>query len=155
MKKIILAISALLVATSLLLVSSCDRNTNDLSISEPITILAPDTNISYVKSGQILPFKVKFVTDRPFNYVKCMYEIDSTGKRAVADYTYPDTLFYTVLDTDATKYSNKYIADTVYHVPALIKSNSVIRFRVSFKASLNPSSTESVMRQKDFKMVVR
>ena len=146
------AISLTLLA--LLVVPAC-KTTPDDSTSEPITIIKPDSlNLQYVSVGQIQPIHIQFTTDRPIDYAKCMYEVD-TSHNASHFYTYPDTLFYTILDSDMTKLTNKYTYTGSYHVPDTLSTLSIIRFRVNVKASLNPSSPDTVRYQKEFKLVVR
>jgi hypothetical protein len=83
-----------------------------------------------------------------------MYEVDSSHN-ASHYYTYPDTLFYTILDSDLTHLTNKYTYTGTYHVPDTLQSLDIIRFRVNVKASMNPSSRDTVRYQKEFKLVVR
>jgi hypothetical protein len=103
--------------------------------------------------GKNQSIQIAFTTDRPIDYAKCMYEIDTT-QNINHVYTYPDTLFYTILDTIATKLSNKYAYTGVYHVPDSLKALDIVRFDVKMKASGNPSSPDTLYYEKQFKSSV-
>ena len=154
MRKLIWYCALPVLFVSLLLIHACSKSISDSTV-EPITILKPDSlNTQYVTKGQNQPVLIQFTTDRPIDFAKCMYEIDSSHNVSHF-YSYPDTLFYTVLDSDKTKLSNKYTYAGYYHVPDTLATLDIIRFRVSLKASMNPSSPDTVRYQKEFKLVVK
>lgn len=157
MKKLLWVGTLSVALISMLAINSCKRDATD-SIMEPITIVKPDSlNVNYVVAGQDQPINIQFTTDRPLIYVKCLYEVDSS-KSANHVYSYPDTLFYSVLDSDVSKYSNKFTYTGTYHVPDTLQAYDKIRFQVSMKAGHNPSSgngTTTVSYQKEFLLNLR
>ena len=152
MRKFLLLSAASVSVIALLLISSCDKSLND-GIVEPITIVKPDSLTTYLQPGANQSIKIAFTTDRPIDYAKCMYEIDTT-QNINHVYTYPDTLFYTILDTVASQLSNKYTYTGVYHVPDTLKALDIVRFDVKMKASGNPSSPDTLYYEKQFKISV-
>jgi hypothetical protein len=156
MRKTILTAIVSLTVLSFFLMQSCYKGIDD-GFTEPITVISPDSLLLInVPPGSTHPIQIQFTTDRPILWAKCMYEIDSPGAAGLASYrTFPDTLFYTVLDTIPTKLNNKYNYTGTYVVPANFTSLDTIRFDVQMKAALNPSSTDTVFYDKQFKMLLR
>ncbi len=154
MRKIFLTAFVSLSVLAFFLIHSCSKSIDDGS-TQPITVIKPDSLIvTYVTAGSVQPISIQFVTDRPIIWAKCMYEIDTPGA-VVSNYTYPDTLFYKILDTIPSQLNNKYTYTGSYTVPDSARSLTSIRFDVKLKAALNPSSPDTVYYDKQFKMVVR
>jgi hypothetical protein len=154
MRKILAAAVLSVSVLAILLIHSCHKGIGD-SYAEPITIIQPDSlTVTYVAAGTVQPVQIQFTTDRPILWAKCMYEVDSPNATNTT-YTYPDTLFYTILDSVAAKLNNKYTYTGSYLVPDSAAALTTIRFDVQFKAALNPSSVDTVFYDKQFKMVVR
>ena len=153
MRKIFLSVVLALSVLSIFLIHSCSKSIDD-GFREPITIIKPDSlSVRYVVGGSVQPISIQFTTDRPLIWAKCMYEIDTPG--VVGTFTFPDTLFYRVLDSLPSQLSNKYTYTGFYTVPDSLPSLTTIRFDVKMKAALNPSSVDTVYYEKQFKMVVR
>ena len=153
MRKVFLTAVLSISVLALFMMHSCSKSIDD-GYTEPITVITPDSLLLVnVVPGTAYPLKIQFTTDRPLIWAKCMYEIDTPG--AAATYTYPDTLFYKVLDTIPTQLNNKYQYSGSFTVPDSLKSTTTIRFDIKMKAALNPSSTDTVYYDKQFKMVVR
>lgn len=135
-------------------ISSCKKTESD-GITEPITISNPDSTSIFLLPGKEQPIEIKFTTDRPIQYVKGMYEVDSS-LMAGHVYTYPDTLFYTKLDSaDNTNRVNKYTYTGKYTVADTLLGGEIIRFRISMQAK-NPDVATSVLNyQKEFKITVK
>ncbi|MCW3126667.1 MAG: hypothetical protein JWO03_2325 [Bacteroidetes bacterium] len=138
---------------TLFVIHSCKKDTGD-GIVEPITINKPDSLIAYNYAGGTQKINISFTTDRPINKVTGMYQVD-TIEHPAAWYTYPDTLFYVILDTIPSKLSNKYTYSGTYHIPDSLPVLSVIRFDIKMKASGNPSSPDTVREEKQFKIVLQ
>ena len=137
---------------AILCIQSCVKNIGD-GYTEPITVIQPDSlNVTYVTKGTVQPISIAFTTDRPILWIKCQYQIDTNN---VTNYTYPDTLFYRVLDSTTAQYTNKYTYTGSYTVPDSVAQLTTIRFDVQFKAALNPSSPDTVSYDKQFTMTVR
>lgn len=135
-KKFILALSlAFVVAVSVF--NSCKKTEDPLPL-EPISIVLPDTAITRLFPGDSLPIHIKFTTDRPINWVKGMYDIDSVTGTYTA--TYPDTLFFQKLDTLNPRV-NLYEWSGTYWVPNTLNPYDVVRFRVSFEAGKTTFTT--------------
>ena len=153
MRKVFLTAVLSISVLAFFMMHSCSKSIDD-GYTEPITVITPDSLLLVnVVPGTAYPVKIQFTTDRPLIWAKCMYEIDTPG--APATYTYPDTLFYKVLDTIPTQLNNKYQYSGSFTVPDSLKSTTTIRFDIKMKAALNPSSTDTVYYDKQFKMVVR
>jgi hypothetical protein len=156
MRKTFRDTAVLLTFFGLIIISSCYKDHTTLNIVEPITVVSPDSlNVQYVSKRQIYPINIVFTTDRPLAWVKCMYEYDTTA----VTMTYPDTLFYVILDTIASKLSNKYTYTGSYRVPDTLPQLSVVRFNVTMFAKGNPSDinypNDTISYNKQFKMVLR
>lgn len=153
MRKIFLTAVLSVSVLAIFMMHSCVKSIDD-GYTEPITVIKPDSLLlQNVVPGTAYPIQVQFTTDRPIIWAKCLYEIDTPG--AVATYTYPDTLFYRVLDSIPTNLTNKWQYTGSFKVPDSLRSLTTIRFDVKMKAALNPSSTDTLYYDKQFKMVVR
>src|SRR5687767_7360910 len=97
MNKNILAIAILLCVGMSLFFSSCTKETQNEPL-EPITFVQPDSSILRLFPGDSQPLEIKFTTDRPINWIKGMYDIDTTGQAGYVA-SYPDTAFFVKLDT--------------------------------------------------------
>jgi hypothetical protein len=154
MRKVFLIATACISVFILSLIHSCTKSIND-GYTEPITVISPDSLVlSNVPAGSVQAINIQFTTDRPILYAKCMYEIDTPGA-VVTTHTYPDTLFYLILDTVPGKLNNKYNYTGSYTVPDSARALTTIRFDVQFKAALNVSSPDTVFYDKQFLMTVR
>ncbi|MFN8276405.1 MAG: hypothetical protein U0T84_02890 [Chitinophagales bacterium] len=150
MKNRIIAISAVALVA---LLFSCKKTAVD-NTSEPITIVEPDSVSVRRLPGFVQNIQIKFTTDRPIQYVKGMYELDS-AEIAGHVYTYPDTLFYTVLDSPGvTTKVNKYTYNGSYHVPDTLLGGEVIRFQISMQAK-NDAASSVLNYTKEFKIGVK
>ena len=114
-----------------LFISSCKKDIVNEPL-EPIFFIEPDSSISRLFPGDNLPVEIKFTTDRPINWVKGMYDIDSLQTAGYIP-TYPDTLFFVKLDS-IKPLVNLYTYTGSYHIPDSLNPYDVIRFRVSFEA---------------------
>lgn len=119
------------IAGLLFWMSGCkkDETTEPL---EPISLIQPDSSIVRLFAGDSLPIEIKFTTDRPINWIKGMYDIDTLGNPGYAP-TYPDTLFYMALDTLDPRV-NRYTYTGTYYVPDNLPPYSTVRFRAEFEA---------------------
>jgi hypothetical protein len=154
MRKIFLTAVVSVSVLALSLINSCTKSIDD-GYTEPITVIQPDSLLlANVAPGSTHPIKIQFTTDRPIIWAKCMYEIDTPGFTGQT-HTYPDTFFYKILDTIPTQLSNKYQYSGTFKVADSLTSMTTIRFDVKMKAALNPSSTDTVYFDKQFKMTVR
>lgn len=127
--------------------------------NEPISVVMPDSSISRFEPGDVVPIEIKFTTDRPINWAKGMYDIDSLGNAGYVA-TYPDTLFFVKLDT-IEPLVNLYTYSGQYTVPDSIALFSTIRFKVSFEAGKNSFTTGQnypagkVSSSKEFRIDIR
>ena len=154
MRKIFLSAVVSLSVLALLFIHSCVKSIDD-GFVEPITVINPTSlTVANVIPGRVQPINIQFTTDRPLIWAKCMYEIDTPGA-VVTRYTYPDTLFYKILDTIPTQLNNKYTYTGSYLVPDSLPSLTTIRFDIKMKAALNPSSVDTVYYDKQFKFTIR
>ncbi|MBS1593308.1 MAG: hypothetical protein JST90_03230 [Bacteroidetes bacterium] len=153
MKKFILSGAAALALMAVLVIHSCKKDVSD-GIVEPITIVKPDSLIKYQYAGGTQQIQIQFTTDRPINNVTCKYQIDSSGN-ANFNYTYPDTLFAVRLDSPSSLLNNKYTWTGSYRVPDSLLPQTIVRFDVKMKASGNPSNSDTVREEKQFKLIVQ
>lgn len=157
MKKKHLIFLTLLLTSALLVINSCKKE-EDGEPLEPISIVLPDTAIVRLFPGDSLPIQIKFTTDRPINWIKGMYDIDSVDGAYTA--TYPDTLFFQKLDTLNPRV-NLYEWSGIYFVPDTLNPYDVVRFRVSFEAGKSTFTTGQnypagiVGASKEFRIDVR
>lgn len=153
MRKIFLTVVLTVSVLSFFMIHSCVKSIND-GYTEPITVISPDSLLlANVAPGSVHPIKIQFTTDRPIIWAKCMFEIDTPGFTGA--HTYPDTFFYKVLDTIPNQLTNKYQYSGSFTVPDSLTSLTTVRFDVKMKAALNPSSTDTIYYDKQFKMTVR
>ena len=152
MRKLLLLSAVSVSMITLLVIHSCKKESTD-GIVQPITITKPDSLITYKYAGSSQTINIQFVTDRPLDYAKCMYQIDSSQNPNFV-YTYPDTLFYKILDTIPSQLSNKYTYTGFFQVPDSLKALDVIRFDVKMKASGNPSNPDTLRYEKQFKISI-
>ena len=132
MRKLFWGGAAMLTLVGMFFMNSCKKGGDTINIYEPITVVSPDSlNVQYVSKGQVYPIDIRFTTDRPIHYAKCMYEIDTPGATLGL---YPDTLFYTLLDTLASQLNNKYNYTGSYTVPTNVKYPCTIRFDVKMQS---------------------
>jgi hypothetical protein len=131
MNKKILAGVSLLSIVLFLCVHSCKKDTQNEPL-EPISFIHPDSSIVRKFPGDSLALEIKFTTDRPINWVKGMYDIDSLNQSGYVA-TYPDTAFFVKLDSLDPRV-NLYTYTNTYHVPDSLNPYDVIRFRISFEA---------------------
>jgi hypothetical protein len=148
----------LVLASALFLISSCKKDTTSEPL-EPITIVKPDSSIVYYFPSDSIPMQFKFTTDRPINWIKGMYDLDTTGATNYVP-TYTDTLFFAKLDTLSPRV-NRYDYSVTYFVPDTLYPFDQIRFRVSFEAGSSTFSTGQnypagkVSATKEFRVDVR
>lgn len=110
---------------------SCTKETTTEPL-EPISLIQPDTTVVRLFAGDSLPIQIKFTTDRPINWIKGMYDIDSSGNAGYVP-AYPDTLFYLPLDT-ANPRVNRYEYTGIYNIPDDLPPFSTVRFDFQFHA---------------------
>jgi len=131
MKKGILFLSVAVLAVTAFFINSCKKETTSEPL-EPITIIKPDSSITFFFPSDSVPMEFKFTTDRPINWILGKYDIDSfqtVGYTA----TYPDTLFFEDL-TVLNPRQNRYDYSVTYFVPDTLRPFDHIRFKVSFEA---------------------
>lgn len=138
MNKKILAVAVLALTGVIFFVEGCKKDEASEPL-EPITIVQPDTAVIRLFPGDDQSIEVKFTTDRPINWVKGMYDIDSLNLPGYTA-TYPDTLFYQKLDTLSPRV-NLYTYSGTYHVPDSLNPYDAIRFKISFEAGKSTFTT--------------
>jgi hypothetical protein len=134
-KKILAAVILLGILST---ISSCEKDVSNEPL-EPISFVKPDSSIVRKFPADSLDLEIKFTTDRPINWVKGMYDIDSLGQSGYVA-SYPDTVFFVKLDTLEPRV-NLYTYKGTYHVPDTLNPYDVIRFRVSFEAGKTTFTT--------------
>lgn len=156
-KKIFSAFTAV-VLVGILMLGSCKKDDTNEPL-EPISLVTPDTSVVRPFPGDVVPIEIKFTTDRPINWIKGLYDIDTTNTTSYVA-TYPDTLFFTRLDTLDPRV-NLYTYTGSYLVPDTSDAFDVVRFKISFEAG-NTTFTVGqnfpagkVSATKEFKLVVR
>ena len=126
---------------------------------EPISIVKPDSSITYYFPADSVPMNFKFTTDRPINWILGKYDIDTLQNTGYVA-TYPDTLFFenlTALDPRVNRYDYK----VTYYVPDPLRAFSHIRFKISFEAGSSTFTTGQnypagkVGASKEFRVDVR
>ncbi len=148
----------LILAGGLLFINGCKKDSGSEPL-EPITIVAPDSSITYYFPSDSVPMQFKFTTDRPINWILGKYDIDSTRTSGYVA-TYPDTLFFQKLDTVSPRV-NRYDYSVTYFVPDTLDPFDHIRFKISFEAGSNTFSTGQnypagkVSATKEFRVDVR
>lgn len=131
MKKGILFFALALVTTGIVFMNGCKKEPAGEPL-EPISIVLPDSSITYYFPSDSVPMQFKFTTDRPINWILGKYDID-TSRSNTYTATYPDTLFFQKLDTLDPRV-NRYDYSVSYYVPDTLRPFTHIRFRVSFEA---------------------
>lgn len=138
MKKFLIAFTGALTLGAVLFVNSCKKDETALPL-EPITLATPDSAIIRQFPGDVMPIELQFTTDRPINWIKCMYDIDSLNQSGYVA-SYPDTLFLVKLDTLDPRV-NLYTYNTSYTVPDSLNPYDIVRFKVSFEAGKSTFTT--------------
>lgn len=146
MKNRIVFAFAIILSASIFFLNACRKEEINDSIFEPITIQKPDTLAVRLFPGDSLPIQIAFTTDRPINWVKGMYDIDSLFPAGYVA-TFPDTLFFIKLDTVLPR-NNRYTYNGLYRVPDTLRAYSVVRFKISMEA-------DTLHYSKQFKINVR
>lgn len=158
MKNKVLFFALAVIATGILLVNSCTKPTDGEPL-EPISIILPDSSITYYFPSDSVPMQFKFTTDRPINWILGKYDLDTT-RTAGYTATYPDTLFFVKLDTLEPRV-NRYDYSVTYFVPDTLRPFDHIRFKVSFEAGKSTFTTGQnypagkVGSSKEFRVDVR
>ena len=158
MNKKQLAIASFLLLSILAYTSGCKKDSTNEPL-EPIAFVQPDSSIEHVFAGDSQALEIKFTTDRPINWVKGMYDIDSLNQTGYMP-TYPDTLFFIKLDTLDPRV-NLYTYTGSYYVPDSLNPYDVIRFKISFQAGKTTFTTGQnypagiTSATKEFSIVVR
>lgn len=150
-KKISLALIALFSLAVVL--HSCKKDDDGNPILEPITISQPDSLAANLFPGDSLPIEIIFTTDRPIDWAKCMYDLDTTGLPGYVA-SFADTLFNSELDTLDPRI-NIYTWTGVYIVPDTMQEDDVIRFKASFEGTSPYNATDKTFYTKEFKINVR
>jgi hypothetical protein len=138
MKKQFIAFAGVVALAFVLVLNSCKKDETTLPL-EPITLVQPDSSIIRQFPGDVMPFEIQFTTDRPINWIKCMYDTDTTHMAGYVA-TYPDTLFFVKLDTTDPRV-NLYTYSGSYFVPDTLDPYDVVRFKVSFEAGKSTFTT--------------
>lgn len=160
MNKKLLSLSVFAVLLALATITACKKE-EEPSPSEPIQLVTPDSSIVRQFPDDVMEYEFNFTTDRPLNWVKGMYDLDTTGVPGHVA-TYPDTLFFVKLDTLDPRV-NLYNYKGTYQVPgdSLILPYDVIRFRISFEAGSTTFKTGQnypagiVTANKEFRVDIR
>lgn len=158
MKKKFLITGLVIAVVTFGIISGC-KKTETSEPLEPISLVLPDTSIIRQFPGDVMPIEIKFTTDRPINWVKGLYDIDTTNSTTHIA-SYPDTLFFLKLDTLNPRV-NLYTYSGSYTVVDTLDPFDVVRFRVSFEAGSTTFTTGQnypagkVGATKEFKILVR
>ena len=157
MKKLFFAITLVsLIAVSI--ISSCKKETTSEPL-EPISIVLPDSSITFYFPSDSVPMNFKFTTDRPINWILGKYDIDSVQTAGYVA-SYPDTLFFKDLTVETPRV-NRYDYSVTYFVPDTLRPFDHIRFKVSFEAGSSTFTTGQnypagkVGASKEFRVDVR
>ena len=114
-------------------ISGCNKDGTKLPL-EPISVVKPTGGIGNPFSGDTVPIEVAITTDRPINWVLCVYDVDDSSINTVPYVpTFPDTLFFVNLQNISPRV-NLYTAMQTYHVPDTLVQFSTVKFKVSFQA---------------------
>lgn len=158
MIKKLVTVILLISVTCLAVITGCKKDTPSEPL-EPISLIHPDTSVIRAFPSDIIPVEIKFTTDRPINWVKGMYDIDSTNTTGYAA-TYPDTLFFQKLDTVNPRV-NLYTYTGSYLIPDSLDPYDIVRFKISFEAGSSSFVTGQnypagkVTSSKEFRIDVR
>lgn len=157
MKKRIYLFAVVAAIAGIVFMAGCKKDPDPLPL-EPIKLVQPDTTVVRLFAGDSLPLQIQFTTDRPINWVRGMYDIDSVDGAYTP--TYPDTLFFTRLDTVLPRV-NLYTYTGVYRIPDTLNPFDVVRFRIAFEAGRTVFTTGQnypagiVSASKEFRIDVR
>ena len=138
MNKKILAAAILFCIGMYFFISGCSKEAQTEPL-EPISFIKPDSSIQRLFPGDSQPLEIKFTTDRPINWVKGMYDVDSLGQSGYVA-TYPDTAFFVKLDTVEPRV-NLYTYTGSFLIPDSLDPFDVIRFKISFEAGKTTFTT--------------
>lgn len=138
MNKKILVVTLLFSIGLVLAINSCKKDEDSLPL-EPISLIKPDSAVIRKFPGDVVPVEIKFTTDRPINWIKAMYDIDSLNTAGYLP-TYPDTLFFVKLDTVEPRV-NIYTYTGSYTVADSLDPYDVVRFKISFEAGKSTFTT--------------
>jgi len=150
--------SFVVIAVSAAILNGCKKESTSEPL-EPISVVMPDSSITYKFPSDSVPIQLRFTTDRPINWILGKYDID-TSRTAGYVSTYPDTLFFQKLDTVLPRV-NRYEYSATYFVPDTLRPFDHIRFRVSFEAGSSTFATGQnypagkVGASKEFRVDVR
>lgn len=158
MRKKELLVIGVSVMLALAFVNGCKKDTTSEPL-EPISLISPDSSITRAFPGDVVPVEIKFTTDRPINWIKGMYDIDSTNSASYVA-TYSDTLFFQKLDTLNPRV-NLYTYTGSYLIPDSLDPYDIVRFKVTFEAGSSTFVTGQnypagkVTAAKEFKINIR
>jgi hypothetical protein len=136
-KKSLVAVSLFLIAM-ICWTNGCKKDANGEPL-EPISLIQPDSSIIRQFPGDVVPVEVKFTTDRPINWVKAVYDIDTSQITGYIP-SYPDTFFFLKLDTISPRL-NLYTYTASYTVIDTLDPYDVVRFKISFEAGKSSFTT--------------
>lgn len=133
MNKKLLTFFAFAALVALVTITACKKDETPAP-TEPIQLVTPDSSIVRQFPDDVMDYEFNFTTDRPLNWVKGMYDYDTTGIDGHVA-TYPDTLFFVKLDTLDPRV-NLYNYKGSFTIPGdlYISPYDVIRFKISFEA---------------------
>jgi hypothetical protein len=142
-------------------INGCKKEEDATPVTEPITIVRPDSSAVRLFPGDSLPIEANFLIDRPINWILCRYDYDTAGIAGHV-YTYPDTLFLTRLDTINPR-TNQFTVSNIYRLPvdSIVGPYDIVRFRMEVnagKATFTPGQNYPqgiVSYQKEFRIDVR
>ena len=160
MNKKLLSLSVFAVLLALATFTACKKDETPAP-SEPIQLVTPDSSIVRQFPDDVMDYEFNFTTDRPLNWIKGMYDYDTTGIDGHVA-TYPDTLFFVELDTLEPRV-NLYNYKGTFTIPgdSFISPYDVIRFRISFEAGSTTFKTGQnypagiVTANKEFRVDIR
>ena len=158
MKNKILFLSVIAIALFVSVITGCTKKTENEPL-EPISIVKPDSSITFYFPSDSVPMNFKFTTDRPINWILGKYDIDSFQTPSYVA-TYPDTLFFKDLTVETPRV-NRYDYKVTYFVPDTLRPFDHIRFKVSFEAGSSTFTTGQnypagkVGASKEFRVDVR
>ncbi len=125
--------AAVLSVLCIAVISGCNKDGVKLPL-EPISIVKPTGGIGNQFAGDTVPIEIAITTDRPINWVLCVYDIDDSSTHTVPYVpSFPDTLFFTSLQNISPRV-NLYTATQTYHIPDTLVQFSTVKFKVSFQA---------------------
>ncbi len=158
MKNKILFLSVIAIALFVSVMNGCTKKVDSEPL-EPISIVLPDSSITFYFPSDSVPMSFKFTTDRPINWIMGKFDIDSMNTSGYVP-TYPDTLFFEDLTTLDPRV-NRYDYAITYFVPDMLMPFDQIRFKISFEAGKSTFTTGQnypagkVGASKEFRVDVR